>query len=80
MKKITMEGRKELVMVDATADELVMFFWSMVIVGSDARGVVAIGGVTDIVGLLGISTAVEGVITEPFENAALVVGATIDVE
>ena len=80
VKKITMEGRKELVMVDATADELVMFFWSVVTEGSDAGGIVAIGGVTDVVGLLEVSTAVEGVITEPFEIVGLVVGAKIDVE
>ena len=77
VKKINIEGRKELLMVDITADELVMFFWSMVTVGSDAGGMVAIGGVTDSVGLVGVSTAVEGVITEPF---GLVVAATIDVE
>ena len=71
VKKINIEGRKELLMIDITADE------SMVIVGSNAGGMVAIGGVTDIVGLVGVSTAVEGVITEPF---GLVVGATIDVE
>ena len=73
VKKINIEGRKELLMVDitVTADE------SMVIVGSNAGGMVAIGGVTDIVDLVGISTAVEGVITEPF---GLVVAATIDVK